>query len=176
MSANEQNWVSLFHSPTAFPGSAGAASVTTYELNLPTGYFPAGGGTFTISAAGTADVKPFSVTVSDPRPLVWTNQAAITAVDRTTPVTVTWSGGIPGTYVQIGGGSTTIGASATFLCIAPVEAGQFTIPAYVLGATPVGSGGINLINQSAPVAFTASGLGTTFAVAETEASISVPFK
>lgn len=151
-------------------------SLIAYELNLPAGYFPATGGTFTISATGSADVKPFSVTVSDPQPLVWTNQAAITSVDRTTPVTVTWSGGIPGTYVQIGGGSTTISASATFLCIAPVEAGQFTIPAYVLEATPVGSGGINLINQSAPVTFSASGLGTTFAVAETESSISVPFK
>lgn len=151
-------------------------SLISYELNLPAGYFPATGGTFTISATGSADVKPFSVTVSDPQPLVWTNQAAITAVDRTTPVTVTWSGGIPGTYVQIGGGSTIISASAAFLCLAPVEAGQFTIPAYVLEATPVGSGGISLINQSAPVAFPASGLGTTFAVAETESSISVPFK
>ena len=153
-----------------------SGSLITYEQNLPSGYFPATGGSFTISATGSVDVKPFSVTVSDPQPLVWTNQTAITAVDRTTPVTVTWSGGIPGTYVQIGGGSTVVSASATFLCIAPVEAGTFTIPAYVLEATPVGSGGINLINQSAPVYFPASGLGVTFAVAETESSISVPFK
>ncbi len=151
-------------------------SLISYELNLPSGYFSSAGGTFTITAAGSAGVNPFSVTVSDPQPLVWTNQAAITAVDRTTPVTVTWTGGIPGTYVQIGGGSTTINASATFLCIAPVEAGQFTIPAYVLEATPAGSGGINLINQSNPVSFPASGLMMTFAVAETEASISAPFK
>ena len=69
-------------------------SPITYGLNLPAGYFPTTGGTFTISATGSADVKPFSVTVSDPQPLVWTNQTAITSVDRTTPVTVTWSGGI----------------------------------------------------------------------------------
>lgn len=179
--------------PTITYSSAGAVSITgpggtlsvpqttsgaliTYELNLPTGYVPATGGTFTISATGSADVKPFSVTVSDPQPLVWTNQAAITSVDRTMPLTVTWTGGIPGTYVQIGGGSTTVNASATFLCIAPVAAGQFTIPAYVLAATPVGSGGINLLNQSAPVAFPASGLSATQAVVETESSISVPFK
>jgi uncharacterized protein (TIGR03437 family) len=155
--------------------SQSAGGVTSYGLNLPSGYFPASGGTFTITATGSADVKPFSVTVSDPNPLVWTNQQAITAVDRTKPVTVTWSGGIPGTYVQIGGGSTTINVSATFLCIAPVEAGTFTIPTYVLLATPVANGGINLINQSNPQTFPASGLNTTFAVAETESSISVPF-
>jgi uncharacterized protein (TIGR03437 family) len=153
-----------------------SGSVISYELNLPTGYFPTSGGTFTIAATGSADVKPFSVTVSDPSPLVWTNQASITSVDRTQPLTVSWTGGIPGTYVQIGGGSTTINASATFLCIAPVEAGQFTIPSYVLLASPAANGGINLINQSNPVYFSISALGTTYAVAETESSISVPFK
>jgi uncharacterized protein (TIGR03437 family) len=152
-----------------------SGSSTSYEVNFPTGFFPAAGGTFTITATGSANVQPFSVTVSDPNPLVWTNQSAITAVDRTQPLTVTWSGGIPGTYVQIGGGSTIVNASATFLCIAPVEAGQFTIPSYVLLASPASSGGINLINQSAPVTFAASGLGQTTAVAETESSISVPF-
>lgn len=151
-------------------------STIAYALNLPAGYFPSSGGTFTVTATGSADVKPFSVTVSDPQPLVWTNQAAITSVDRSTPVTVTWTGGIPGTFVQIGGGSTIISASATFLCIAPVEAGQFTIPAYVLEASPAASGGINVINQSTPVAFPASGLASTTATVETEASISVPFK
>jgi hypothetical protein len=152
-----------------------AQGIIAYELNLPAGFFPAGGGTYTITAAGSADVKPFSVTVSDLSPLVWTNQASITSVDRTKPVTVTWTGGIPGTYVQIGGGSTVISASATFLCIAPVEAGQFTIPSYVLLASPAASGGINLINQSNPVTFADSGLQSTFAVAETESSVSVPF-
>ena len=154
----------------------GSGSVIDYSLNLPSGFFPTTGGTFTIAATGSADVKPFSVTVSDLSPLVWTNQSSITAVDRTQPVTVTWTGGIPGTYVQIGGGSTLISASAEFLCIAPVEAGQFTIPSYVLLATPAANGGINLINQSNPVTFGDSGLKTTYAVAETESSISVPFK
>jgi hypothetical protein len=115
------------------------------------------------------------VTVSDSSPLVWTNQAAITAVDRSKPVTVNWTGGIPGTYVQVGGGSTTISASASFLCIAPVEAGQFTIPSYILGSMPVGNGGINLLNQSAPQYFPASGLIATFAVAEAQSSITAPF-
>jgi hypothetical protein len=56
-----------------------------------------------------------------------------------------------------------------------VSAGSFTIPSYVLMASPVGNGGISLINQSNNQPFTASGLDISTAVAETEASISVPF-
>jgi hypothetical protein len=147
----------------------------TYSLSPPTSFFPSSGGTFTFQGTGGPDIGPFTVTVSDPSPLVWTNQTAITSVNRSQDVIVTWTGGIPGTWVQIGGGSTTINASGTFICLAPVSAGRFTIPSYVLMASPVGNGGISLINQSNNQPFTASGLDISTAVAETEASISVPF-
>jgi uncharacterized protein (TIGR03437 family) len=151
------------------------SGILTYSANFPTSFFPSSGGTFTFQGTGGADIGAFNVTVSDPSPLVWTNQTAITAVNRSQNVTVTWTGGIPGTWVQIGGGSTTINASGTFLCFAPVSAGQFTIPSYVLLASPVGNGGISLINQSNNQPFHASGLDISTAVAETESSISVPF-
>ena len=106
---------------------------------------------------------------------MWTDQSAITSVNRSQDLTVHWTGGIPGSYVSIGGGSTTISVSASFICYAPVSAGQFTIPAYILQAMPVANGGINLLNQSNPQTFSASGINLTFAVAETESSISVPF-
>jgi len=150
-------------------------SLISYSSNLPTTFFPAAGGSWTFTGTGGPDIGPFSVTVSDPIPLVWTNQAAITAVNRSQDLTVTWTGGIPGTWVQIGGGSTTIGVSGTFLCFAPVSAGTFTIPSYVLLGSPVASGGISLINQSNNVPFHADKLDITTAVAETESSISVPF-
>ena len=113
--------------------------------------------------------------MTDNSPLVWTNQNSITAVDRSQPVTVTWTGGVPGTYVLIGGGSTTISVSASFICYASVEAGRFTVPPYVLLAMPAASGGINLLNQGNPQTFSATGLDLTFAVAEVEDSIGVPF-
>jgi uncharacterized protein (TIGR03437 family) len=150
-------------------------ALLTYSANLPTSFFPSSGGTFTFQGTGGPDIGPFTATVSDSSPLVWTNQKAITSVNRSQDVTITWSGGIPGTWVQIGGGSTTIGVSGTFLCFAPVSAGQFTIPSYVLLASPVGNGGINVINQSLSQPFTATGLDISTAVAETESSISVPF-
>jgi uncharacterized protein (TIGR03437 family) len=149
--------------------------IIAYEVNFPTGFFPSSGGTFTFQGNGGPDVGPFSVTVADTSPLVWTNQTAITAVNRAQGVTVTWTGGVPGTYVLIGGGSTTISASATFDCYAPVADGKFTVPPYILQAMPVAAGGINLLNQSNPQTFSASGLNMTFAVAETESSISVPY-
>ena len=151
------------------------SGLLTYSANLPTSFYPSSGGTFTFQGTGGPDIGPFTVTVSNPSPLVWTNQAAITSVNRSQDVTVTWSGGIPGTWVQIGGGSTTIGVSGTFVCFAPVSAGQFTIPSYVLSASPAGSGGISLINQSNNQPLTASGLDLSTAVAETESSISVVF-
>jgi uncharacterized protein (TIGR03437 family) len=147
----------------------------TYSANLPTSFFPNSGGSFTFQGTGGPDIGQFSVMVSDPSPLVWTNQTAIASVNRSQDLTVTWTGGIPGTWVQIGGGSTTIGVSGTFICFAPASAGQFTIPSYVLLASPVGNGGINLINQSNNQPFQASGLDLPYAVAETESSISVPF-
>lgn len=164
-------------------GSGGTLPITktvssgtiTYELNLPTGYFGSSGGSYTIAGSGGADVGPFSVTVTDNSPLVWTNQSAITAVNRSQGVTVNWTGGIPGTYVLIAGGSTTIAVSATFDCYAPVSASTFTVPPYVLLAMPVANGGINLGNASSNVTFNATGLNYTTAVAEVEDSISVPF-
>jgi uncharacterized protein (TIGR03437 family) len=149
--------------------------ILTYQVTPPTGFFPASGGTFTFQGTGGPDVGPFSVTVSDPSPLVWTDQASITSVNRAQGVTVHWTGGIPGTYVQIGGGSTTIAASASFICFAPVSAGQFSVPAYILQAMPAANGGISLINQSISQPFQANGLNQTIAVAETESSISVPY-
>ena len=162
-------------------GPAGTVQLTqtlqsgliAYSANLAAGSFPASGGTFTITGSGGPDVGPFTVSVADSSPLVWTNQNAISAVDRSKDLTVTWTGGIPGTFVQIGGGTTSIAVSATFLCIARAEAGQFTVPSYILESVAAGNGGINLINQSAPQSF--PGVDVAFAVAETESSISVPF-
>ncbi|HKW97248.1 MAG TPA: hypothetical protein VJN43_05905 [Bryobacteraceae bacterium] len=153
-----------------------SGNTLTYSVNLPSGFFPASGGTFTFEGSGGPDVGAFSVSVSDSSPLVWTNQAAITEVDRSQNLTVTWSGGMPGTWVQIGGGSTTISVSGTFVCIAPASAGRFTVPSYVLLASPVGNGGISLINQNSNQNMPLPGIDYPNVIAETESSISVPFK
>ena len=98
-----------------------------------------------------------------PSLLTWTNSAQINSVTRSQGVNVTWSGGAPGTYVAIGGtSSVTIGAkfvSVTFTCLAPVSAGQFSVPVPVLLALPAGDGGgLTVSNFSNLQQFTATGL------------------
>jgi hypothetical protein len=93
--------------------------------------------------------------------LVWTNP--VTAINRAQGQTVTWTGGAPGTYVTITGlSSTGTGLTLTnvsFFCLAPVSAGQFAVPSWVLLALPVSStGSFGLYNYSNPQSFTASGL------------------
>jgi hypothetical protein len=94
--------------------------------------------------------------------LIWANQAQVAAVTRTQGVNVTWSGGASGSYVSIIGNSgATIGGklvSVTFTCLAPVSAGQFTVPVPVLLALPAGTGSLTLGSSGAIQLFTATGL------------------
>jgi hypothetical protein len=73
-------------------------------------------------------------------------------------VTVNWTGGDPASDVEISG-SVTVGQLTVFFnCFAPASAQTFTVPAFITQAMPAGSGTLTLVNQSAPVKFTAQGL------------------
>lgn len=109
--------------------------------NTPAGYIPTNGGAFGFdNGAGGKDVGHFTANLNVPAALTWTNAAQISTVTRAQGVNVTWTGGAPGTYVQITGGSAaTINGktvSVTFICQAPVSAGQFSVPVPVLLALP----------------------------------------
>jgi uncharacterized protein (TIGR03437 family) len=101
-------------------------------------------GAFTISGTGGSAIGSFSSPLTVPTDVTWTNSSSITTVDRTSDLTITWTGGVQGNFVAISvlgivGGS--LGPSATspgeaVLCIAPAAAGSFTIPSYVLQALP----------------------------------------
>ncbi len=105
------------------------------------------GAAYVFNGSGGADVGPFTATVSLPNPLlVWTNPEAAATVTRSQGVTVTWSGGIPGSYVIIGGNSGSPYTTASFRCLVPQSAGQFTVPPYVLLGMPSGLGGISIQN------------------------------
>jgi hypothetical protein len=62
--------------------------------------------------------------------------------------------------VSIGGSSSSSSTTATasFTCIAPVSAGQFTVPAYILSALPAGTGSVTVDNNTNYQTFNASGL------------------
>ena len=98
------------------------------------------GGTYTFTVAGGADVGPITESIDFPRTFEWDHDA-ITSVNRSQPLTVTWTGGTAGALVTIQGTSTAaltakgaIGAS--FSCWADATQGSFTVPVSILSALP----------------------------------------
>lgn len=117
---------------------------------LAAGAIPSSGGTFTFRGSGGANVGPFTSTLTLSNPLLtWTNQSAAATIDRAQGLQVTWTGGNPGTYVFITGTSTSAGLGLVrgYTCMAPVDAGRFTVPSYILLGLPAGNGGAGLQND-----------------------------
>jgi uncharacterized protein (TIGR03437 family) len=131
-----------------------------YYAQLASGFIPTTGGNFAFHGSGGKDVGSFDTSVVFPNPLLsWTNQNAAATVNRSSGLQFTWSGGAPGTLVFMSGNSSGNGGqSASFTCIATVGAQQFTVPSYVIGALPAGSGMVTLANYTNYKTFTASGL------------------
>ena len=149
-----------------------------FFAELTAGAIPQTGGTFTFKGTGGADVGPFTSTITFANPLLtWTNQSAAATVDRSQGLTVTWTGGNPGTYVFITGTSTSVKPVVTggFTCLAHVDAGQFTVPSYILSALPAGSGG-TLLQNEVPSTLTASGLDIATAGGDITSSIASTYK
>jgi uncharacterized protein (TIGR03437 family) len=139
----------------------GAPFTGTYEATLPNSFIPAGGGTFTATGTGGADVGAFTATISFGALLAWTNQSADAVVNRANGVQFTWTGGASNSTVYMSGTSTSSGASATFVCYAPASAGQFTVPSWVTLSLPASSGAgstLGIANAATPAAINATGL------------------
>ena len=155
--------------PRGKDGSYGAALANITTIPLPTGPITQGGPLFLDPGAiaadngpGGADIGPFSITLNNPKPVVWTNMDQITAVDRAKGVTITWTGGEPDTYVGISGTSAvTVGTGASavsivggFVCTEKASAGQFAVPPFItLSMPPVtpsatAPGNLGLLNVS----------------------------
>lgn len=100
-------------------------------------FIPNTGGTFRFKAPGGPDVGPAEASLTIGSPLVWNEHTTITTVSRTQPLTVTWTGGTPGGFVMIQGGSLA-GVNSeiytAFGCTERVEAGRFTVPRDVLAS------------------------------------------
>ena len=93
-------------------------------------------GVYTITGTGGNDVGPFTAVLNITDSLVWTNKAAIGTIDRTRPLTLTWTGAAASAYVLIGGFSHNSGDGALFTCVEEGRKGTFTIPSFVLSALP----------------------------------------
>lgn len=128
-------------------------------------------GTYTITAPGGKDIGAFTASLTLPNPVTWSNAAQITAINRSAGVTVTWVGGDASQTVIIAGGSTDqkTKKSGGFVCLAPGNAGTFTIPATVLADMPptgstigtsdsLGALMVGAASMASPQTFTAPGL------------------
>jgi hypothetical protein len=147
-----------------------------FSATLASGAIPAAGGSFTFQGTGGADVGPFASTVTLSNPtLSWTNRAAASTIVRTKPLTLTWTGGNPGTNVTMTGESTGDLVQVGYTCLVPVGAAQFTVPTYILAALPSGSGGAGMQND-VPGTLTATGLDMAAAGAQVSFSVAATFQ
>ncbi len=121
---------------------AGTTSLTRfkpgeYQGLLGTNFAPlqAPVGTYLLSGSGGVDFGGFSASMKVSNALEWSNKDAITSVDRSQPLTVTWSGGPAPGHLVFGGymGET---SGAAFLCTEDAAKGSLTVPQYVLSALP----------------------------------------
>jgi hypothetical protein len=112
---------------------------------------------FAFSGAGGKDVGAFTAVVALSNPIQWTNMSSISTVNRSEGVTVNWTGGAPNSFVTVSGAWGLTG-SFSFTCRAPLSAGQFTVPAWVLGQMPTGPGLLTMENDTFSASFTAAGL------------------
>jgi uncharacterized protein (TIGR03437 family) len=110
-------------------------------------------GSFRLSGTGGTDIGPFEATLNVPTPIVWGNQAALSAapIIRSSGVRVDWTGGSAADLITIFGisgvraGGTAenpIYDTATFICNARGDAGNFTVPASILTQLPASTGSI----------------------------------
>jgi uncharacterized protein (TIGR03437 family) len=133
-------------------------------------------GATTVSAPGGADVGAFQVAIPSAVQVNWTNRLQIGTVDRSRPLTVTWSpDGLQNVTMIIAGSNYDLVSNATrsFACTATPAAGTFVIPSYILGALSpsrarVGQSFGALVLAAVPfqelTAFTASGLNAGLAL------------
>jgi len=149
----------------SWPALANAAGL--YAPNFPSGYINSAGDAITVSSTVGADVGAFDPTVNFTSPLFsWNELTSLTTVTRSQGVTVTWKDAVPTTDVLIIGGSSNTQVVGLFICVAPAEAGAYTVGSYITDQMPPGQGSLTLVNTTVPVPFTATGLDRAWMAGE----------
>lgn len=94
-------------------------------------------GTTTFSFTGGAHVSAGSGSIDFPLSFVWTNDSSVTSIDRSQPLTISWSGATSGAtvnlYIQ---SQAAAGIGAELICAVDASLGSYTIPESLLSALP----------------------------------------
>ncbi len=96
-------------------------------------------GSYTVTGSGGPEVGPFSVTIPVAGSVTWTNEQQLGLIDRSQGATLTWSGGDPSSQALLilgGNVDNQAKAGAVFVCLAPLDAGRFTVSPTILGSLP----------------------------------------
>lgn len=95
-------------------------------------------GQYNIQGFGGMDIGPFTTTFSIPQPVVWTQQDTLETVNRSQPLTLSWTGGDPGQTIAFLLIAEDLPTNSSFagVCIAPAGSSSFTIPADILSNMP----------------------------------------
>ncbi|HEY4363009.1 MAG TPA: hypothetical protein VGN17_18715 [Bryobacteraceae bacterium] len=151
-------------------------------------FIPAAGGMFQFKVAGGTEVGTVTASVQAANPLVWNEQTTLTAVSRSQPLTVSWTGGVPGGFVLIQGGTfagPTGDVFTSFGCTEAVEAGHYTVPRDVMASmvasmvTPplnLPTGSLTVQSFTSPARFTAAGLDLGSIIWQSYSGTSVHFQ
>jgi uncharacterized protein (TIGR03437 family) len=104
-------------------------------------------GGYTLNGAGGADVGTFSTSLTSPSPLTLSSPLPGT-VNRSSPLTLNWTGGNASDQVQIfgysststGTGSSQVTNMTEFICITTAGQKTFTVPSSILTQLPASTG------------------------------------
>ncbi len=124
--------------PIAYLGGAISTGLIQNTLFLEPGSYTVAG------VGGPGGVGPFAGKFSVPQPLTWTNRDQLMNVNRSQPLTVTWSGGSPDQNIAIIGVGEDLPANAStaFFCVAPTGANSFTVPPIMMSNIPPTRGNV----------------------------------
>ncbi len=104
-------------------------------------------GSYQLGIPGGTDLPKMQATFTMPGALTWTGRNNLNSVDRSVPLTLSWTGAPSGSGLFVAGGNIDIptNSSAAFFCSVPPGASSFTVPEFILGAIP---GTENLVTRS----------------------------
>jgi hypothetical protein len=100
-------------------------------------------GTYTLAGGGGPDVGSFNASLGLPNPVTVTGGLP-GSVNRSSPLTLNWTGGNASDLLEIigsssttsGTGSSATSTSTTFICVTTAGANTFTVPTSILGQLP----------------------------------------
>ncbi|MGA1996317.1 MAG: hypothetical protein ABSH45_11125 [Bryobacteraceae bacterium] len=134
-----------------------------------------GGGAYTLTGAGGTQVGPFSATATMPTSFT-TNLNSITTINRSQPLTVTWTGtGFDQVIIMVTGAilTTTTTDEVSVSCAVPASLGTYSIPAAALAYLPAVAAGAQNVGQLSLTASPNAG-GTASAESSTSTSLTPP--